>query len=451
VWLAYLASDALAIYALATLFNRHNKLPNKGGDGTSNSNGNLEILWAPILLIHLGGQHPMTAYSIEDNELWRRHIVTLVSQVTVAIYVFCKSSWTRGDGMLLQAAILLFIVGILRFCQKPVALKRASIASLTTSWAVCPPRQAHGGGTKLGKVTEWFFTDLATLSSLRDRGAIRKHQEDGLSLQDYVEEAKKLVSPMKKEGEEDADERYEPNFMRSISLLFVDQSAPYARRLGILRYFLKVHRRGRAYHDLMIDINLAFKLFYTNLKGTLSFPGLLLKLLLTFLTIPPIVLFAKTHKQQGFPKSDVVVTYILLCSTSLLEFLWLFSFQQVGVSGWSNKVAQHNIISFCAHKSSSKLMKLASQFNDELEAYISKHRYTWQESESKCIEITNLVIDHVRDGWMQYIHDGASYKRFNSLRGQWTMTRHERSRRHCSCSYGGSYTCHSTRVSSSGT
>ena len=77
VWLAYLASDALAIYALATLFNRHNKLPNKGGDGTSNSNGNLEILCAPILLIHLGGQHPMTAYSIEDNELWRRHIVTV--------------------------------------------------------------------------------------------------------------------------------------------------------------------------------------------------------------------------------------------------------------------------------------------------------------------------------------------------------------------------------------
>lgn len=201
---------------------------------------------------------------------------------------------------------------------------------------MCPPRQAHDG-TKLGKVTEWFFTDLVTLSSLRDRGAIRKHQEDGLSLKDYVEEAKKLVSPAptKKEEEEeekDVDEHYEPNFMRSISLLFVDQSAPYARRLGILRYFLKVHGRGRAYQDLMIDISLAFKLFYTNLKGTLSFPGLLLKLLLAFLTIPPIVLFAKTHK-RGYHKIDVVVTYILLCSTSLLEFLWLFSFQVVGSGG----------------------------------------------------------------------------------------------------------------------
>lgn len=53
-------------------------------------------------------------------------------------------------------------------------------------------------------------------------------------------------------------------------------------------------------------------------------------------------------------------------------------------------------------------MKLASYFSEEFEAYISKHMYTDQESESRCIEITNLVIDHVRGGWMHYIHDGAS-------------------------------------------
>ena len=81
IWLAYLGADALAIYALATLFNRHKQPP---GAGSSSA---LEVLWAPVL-IHLGGQHAITAYSIEDNELWRRHIVTVVSLVTVALYVF---------------------------------------------------------------------------------------------------------------------------------------------------------------------------------------------------------------------------------------------------------------------------------------------------------------------------------------------------------------------------
>nr|CAB3460319.1 unnamed protein product [Digitaria exilis] len=79
--MAYLAGDALAIYALATLFNRHK--PQDQDHGRSL----LEVVWAPILLTHLGGVDGITAYNIEDNELWSRHLVTAVSQVTVAIYL----------------------------------------------------------------------------------------------------------------------------------------------------------------------------------------------------------------------------------------------------------------------------------------------------------------------------------------------------------------------------
>jgi hypothetical protein len=94
IWLAYISSDALAIYALATLFNRHARSCDAVVTASKQSTI-LEVLWAPILLIHLGGQKEMTGYEIEDNELWTRHTVTLVSQVAVAIYAFCKS-WARG-------------------------------------------------------------------------------------------------------------------------------------------------------------------------------------------------------------------------------------------------------------------------------------------------------------------------------------------------------------------
>ncbi|KAM0838478.1 hypothetical protein ACQ4PT_060941 [Festuca glaucescens] len=76
IWLSYLSSDALAIYALATLFNRRKKLQYHSSD--------LQVLWAPILLVHLGGQLVITAYNIEDNELWKRHIITSSSQVFVS-------------------------------------------------------------------------------------------------------------------------------------------------------------------------------------------------------------------------------------------------------------------------------------------------------------------------------------------------------------------------------
>ncbi|VAI52098.1 unnamed protein product [Triticum turgidum subsp. durum] len=145
IWLAYLGSDAIAIYALAALFNRQKK---------QDGHGVLEVLWAPILLIHLGGQDGITAYNIEDNELWPRHILTAVSQVTVAVYVFCKSWPGSDDRNLLVAAVLLFIPGILKCFEKPLALNRASINSLVSSGEPITPYK--------------LFVDLAS-PSLDDR------------------------------------------------------------------------------------------------------------------------------------------------------------------------------------------------------------------------------------------------------------------------------------------
>ncbi|KAF7012641.1 hypothetical protein CFC21_026810 [Triticum aestivum] len=137
IWLAYIGSDALAIYALATLFSRQRRQDCISGQG----NSILEVVWAPILLVHLGGQDIITAYNIEDNELWTRHILTAASQVTVAIYVFC-TSWPGGDKRFLQASILFFVHGVLKCFEKPWALMSASIKSLVSSSN--PPRKREG-------------------------------------------------------------------------------------------------------------------------------------------------------------------------------------------------------------------------------------------------------------------------------------------------------------------
>lgn len=135
IWLSYLGSDALAIYALVTLFNRQRQ-PSPSTSSTASAQGSsgshgLEVMWAPILLIHLVGQDPITAYNIEDNELWTGHIITVVFQVTVAVCVFRKS-WS-GEKRLLQAAILLLVAGFLKGSEEPWALNRASIHSLVSS------------------------------------------------------------------------------------------------------------------------------------------------------------------------------------------------------------------------------------------------------------------------------------------------------------------------------
>ena len=83
IWLAYQGCDAVVIYALATLFNIHKK-----DEVSIMDRAHIDTLWAPILLMHLGGQDGITAYSIEDNENWRRHLLISLSQVSAAAMLY---------------------------------------------------------------------------------------------------------------------------------------------------------------------------------------------------------------------------------------------------------------------------------------------------------------------------------------------------------------------------
>jgi len=74
LWLAYLLADSIAIYALGYL--SQTRVP-KAFKRTHR----IQALWAPFLLLHLGGQDTITAFSIEDNELWKRHLLSLLTQV----------------------------------------------------------------------------------------------------------------------------------------------------------------------------------------------------------------------------------------------------------------------------------------------------------------------------------------------------------------------------------
>ncbi|OEL31686.1 hypothetical protein BAE44_0007295 [Dichanthelium oligosanthes] len=77
-------------------------------------------LWAPFVLIHLGGQDTITAFSKQDNELWRRHLLNLVTQVAVAGYVVGKAPWP--DGQLKAAMVLIFLCGCIKYVERTVCL-----------------------------------------------------------------------------------------------------------------------------------------------------------------------------------------------------------------------------------------------------------------------------------------------------------------------------------------
>ncbi|CAD6340356.1 unnamed protein product [Miscanthus lutarioriparius] len=82
LWLAYLSADSVAIFVLGHL-----------AVHASRPHHQLISFWAPFMLVHLGGQDTITAFSKQDNELWAHHLLSLVTQVGVAGYVVAKVSW----------------------------------------------------------------------------------------------------------------------------------------------------------------------------------------------------------------------------------------------------------------------------------------------------------------------------------------------------------------------
>lgn len=129
LWIAYLGADLVAVYALGFL-SRHDDATT--GKDTLMGTHQLAFFWAPFLLIHLGGQDTITAFAIEDNNLWLRHLLNLVVQVTLALYIFLKS--TSGLSMqLIVPSILLFVTGTIKYGERTWALWCGRLGSLSTT------------------------------------------------------------------------------------------------------------------------------------------------------------------------------------------------------------------------------------------------------------------------------------------------------------------------------
>ncbi|KAJ4901568.1 hypothetical protein Rs2_15519 [Raphanus sativus] len=120
LWTAYLLADWTANYAVAQITKNQGKEP-KPGDPPKNKK--LLALWAPFLLLHLGGPDTITALALEDNALWARHLFGLVSQALAGVYAVVQSM----DNPLWPPIALLFITAVIKYTERTRALYTASL------------------------------------------------------------------------------------------------------------------------------------------------------------------------------------------------------------------------------------------------------------------------------------------------------------------------------------
>ncbi|EEC69755.1 hypothetical protein OsI_00001 [Oryza sativa Indica Group] len=135
LWVAYLMADYVATYILGRL----TLLLAVTGGNEGTRHHQLALFWAPFLLLHLGGQETITAFSMEDNTLWKRRLLDLIAQVAMSVYVVGKQ-WRQGDRLLVAPMVLMFVLGAVKYGERIWALRAAaarapgssSIASLVT-------------------------------------------------------------------------------------------------------------------------------------------------------------------------------------------------------------------------------------------------------------------------------------------------------------------------------
>jgi len=415
VWSAYLSADMVATVALGTLARSQG---DSSGDSSEKANNSIQAFWAPFLLLHLGGPDTITAYSIEDNELWLRHLLGLVVQVGVAFYVFSRS-W--GSGILSFIAIPLFVVGIAKYAERTWVL-----------WSSCSKSLRNS----LSLSDFWGSCDRTGISET----PLQDHQRDYL-LQAYV--------------------------FSYISKFMVQDLVPGTLELIRSRVLISKNNAYGAFKVVEAELGLIYDMLYTKAPLIYSRGGIILRFISSLLSVTAFITFQVKIDKHDYSTTDIAITYLLFAAAVFLEFyaflclvlsdwtmIWL-----IGKGGnalitsatyslirkkltrserWSRSISQYNLISSSIEREPPKFLEFLGidemmrqmhvyrkDLNGELQGLIFKHL---REKSEKMKEDLNFFDKNVRSKIIGQRGDGV-LEREGLLRDyKWCTTEVEFSR-----------------------
>ena len=257
LWLSYLCADTVATVALGVISN------NQGIGNDSHLQNELIAFWAPFLLLHLGGQDTITAYAVQDNELWSRHLLGLLVQSGVVLYIILlswKVSW------LSFLTIPLFLAGLIKYAERTWVLKSAN-NDIWYAWY-----WDWGMSLALGRTLPFF----------------------------------KLTSHNIKIGTF--------QFFECIRCLFLNQKPPV--RGG--QSYSDFRDSQTAWNTIEGELGFAYDVFYTKAPFFFTGRGILLRTFsfTSLLFVFVLFLIKESHKH---PFVDLIVTYLLLVGAILME------------------------------------------------------------------------------------------------------------------------------------
>uniref|UniRef100_A0A453MH46 DUF4220 domain-containing protein n=1 Tax=Aegilops tauschii subsp. strangulata TaxID=200361 RepID=A0A453MH46_AEGTS len=341
LWLAYLMADSTAVYTLGHL-----------SISGSPHEQKLAVFWAPFLLVHLGGQDTITAYALEDNQLWSRHLLNLGVQAFGVAYVLYKHI-TEIPTSLGLATGLMFVIGLIKYGERIWALKCATLNNILSS-----VREA-----------QYLPSYYRELPSQGVRAEERDEEEIMLYAQGMLPLCKGAMAG------------FPVTLMRMPRVLS-----------GIVNSLKLVE----------MELSLMYDILYTKAAVIHNWYGYCIHIFLPLATIAASVLFHLNGNKNSYSRVDVAITYILLVSAFLLDMVsvlcifgstWTCNFlltrgwSRLGlivlslrrhvkasrVRRWSGSIGQFNLLRFCSRDKTKLSIRVAKMLG--LENWWNKLHY----------------------------------------------------------------------------
>lgn len=274
IWFSYVSADYVATTALGNL-----SISRTAGSRR------LAAFWAPFFLLHLGGPDSVTAYELEDNQLSARHVLELVLRVAGAVYIVYKS--TSGSWALIPASWLMLFVGVAKYAEKTMALRRANLANVRRT--VERERRLQRRRSRTTKANLSFAGD---------------DDEGGLLMKAHT------LFPICKNSMVDSSVETASN---------TDDAAIVHAKETLFRE----ENYKNVFRVMEMELSLMYDFLYTKAAVIHTWHGYAIRAVSPVFTAVSLVLVELSNVAGHHRRSDVVITRVLLVATFLLETLSL--------------------------------------------------------------------------------------------------------------------------------
>ncbi|KAH6794411.1 transmembrane protein [Perilla frutescens var. hirtella] len=302
LWSAYLLADWAANFAVGLISNSQSGKCSTKNTASGSGNGDLLAFWAPFLLVHLGGPDTITAFALEDNELWLRHFLSLVFQASAAVYVLYQ---TLPGNQLVVPTLMMMASGLIKYSERTMSLYRASLNTFRQSM-LNDPDPGPDYATVMGEYRSKREAKLPTKIEMIDE----PQQGD-------------LATHMVKKGRLHSWEAvlHAYRFFETFKGLIVDIIFSKRDRDRSRQFFLERTARD-AFEVITIELNFMYDVLFTKVKVVYTYWGYFFRSLAFGLVVASLALFYKEDKNH-FSRPDIVITYTLLYGAIALDLIAL--------------------------------------------------------------------------------------------------------------------------------